>query len=275
MKEVRISVNVNVDTVTGLLEADKEIRVAMRQADAEAKDQDKRLKEAGKTSAASIKASKVPQDPPTVFKKYPKQALVSSGNRNLGDIDTGMGSRSVLVKRTGRPVSTENDDLDFQGWFGVSFALAPGVSITVGYLGIWDREGNGVNGTKYFVLTGANASNSMYKQYTISSSEFIYRSNGFRYAKLPEPVKLTGETPYLLATYYFADVYTDRYEYYIGSSFNTVGTIADSSVFQSVQEAEIYQMKIFPTSLRAFEEQSGTGLPALNINLATANYIFS
>lgn len=272
MSGTQINVVVNQDYLSSVLDLDKEIRAAMRQTDLEGRQQKKQIEEKTATTTTATQATNTGgntlQDPPSIFKKQRKQDLAAS-RQNNGERGPTFGHFGKMITKIGA-VSVENDNLGYYGWFGNSFKIKEGKDFALKFIGFWDREGNGANRTHYMALRGGT--DNIYHQWTLQPGEFRYREDGFVYAKLDELVELSGGDTYVLAIYYFASDFADRYEYYVGNSAYEVGE-ATTSIFANCNNTENSQDTIFPMNLEPAVYGDGDyNIIALNINIASYGY---
>lgn len=267
MGKTQINIVVNQDSVSSVLDFDKEIRAAMRQADTENRQEKKEIEETtSKNTAQTTGTGTGIQDPATNFKKYRKQDLTAA--RTKQDVEPKSSWFGKMITRIA-PVSTENDNLGYSGWFGTRFEVNSGRDFYLQFIGVWDREGNGASRTHYMGLLGGP--DNIFYEWTLPASRFAYSEGGYIYAKLENPIRLYGGSSYGIAAYYFENDYADRYEYYVTSGDSQVGE-GNSEIFSGVEVSENGNDFIFP-----FEFSAGGGggyfyLPALNINIASVGY---
>lgn len=270
---MKINVRIVSDYYTDILEVDANIRDATRSTYAEYRQRQKQAEkikkeaESGKNTGTAKSPSNEQQ---TSNKVRPKRKDDIAAQRKNNENNIGLGT-GILISKVG-PASTERDNVNYQGWFGVGFNLRQDKDFVLGYIGLWDREGNGSSTTRLVFLTdygnGNSSSPKFSTSYTLSPGAFTYRSGGYIFAKV-NPYRIKAGSNFVIATFYYGGTYVDRYEYNVPGGGNP-GT-GNGNILTGATMTEDSQTNPFP-----YPNLSGGGngfyIQALNVNAASAGY---
>lgn len=253
-----------------LLSVDNAIRAAVRanllSKENTPKIEKKAESQTTKASGSERSSNKPLQDPGAIRKKKPVILTAGSSASNAEEDAADGGSTEPTFSPIMRAVDTlsgVNDDStneEFAGWFGIAFTVATSSPLRLEYVGNWDRENNGIGSSIAFALWGPSG---LIWNATISSGDFVYSKDQFRYAKIPAIILEAGGQ-YGLFRYYYANNFTDRYQYH-----PTYSAASYSDKLSACGNAEI---STTDTSPQPVGIGSGNVIFAMTVNFATSGY---